>query len=286
MPEKNNRRKQDFQKYDAMSSEELSNILRLDSEAPEGNALDIDTLLYITGVLAEREKNSKITGKTAQEAWNSFQQNYLPSEEEILECTEETKPAKTRKPWVRRALAAAAIVALVVLVPLTAKALNWEEIWNAVAKWAKETFSFVREDQPEADQPAPVSTRQYASLAETLDQMGLDPNLVPTWVPKGYVLENIDVEETPFQRNIIALYQKGAESMNICIRSYIESDPEKVEINENLVEVYTIDNVEYYIFNNHNQLRALWLNGSYECCISGDTSIEELKAMIESIPKG
>lgn len=285
MPKKNNRGVQDFSKYDAMTSEELAQLLRLDSEAPEGNGLDIDTLLYITGVLAEREKINNNTGKTAQEAWISFQQHYMPSEEECLE-TEEAKPVKSRNPWVRRAIAAAAVVALVVAVPLTAKALNWEEIWTAVATWAKETFSFVREDQPEVDEPSNVDTCQYESLEQALSETNRQGDLVPTWIPEGFTLDNVDVRENPMQKYYVALYTKNDQVLNISVRSYEETDPERVEINEYLVEIYNASGVEYYLFSNNKRMSAMWVQDSYECCISGEVTIEEMKRMIDSIPKG
>ena len=109
MPQNNDRKNNDYSRYDALSTEELSEMLRLDSEAPEGNGLDIDTLLYITGVLAEREKPDH-TGKTAQQAWIAFQENYMPSERELREVASDTKTSKTRKPWIRCAIAAAAIL--------------------------------------------------------------------------------------------------------------------------------------------------------------------------------
>ena len=286
MPKKNDRNVQDFSKYDAMTSEELAQLLRLDSEAPEGNGLDIDTLLYITGVLAEREKINNNTGKTAQEAWISFQQHYMPSEEECLE-TEEAKPIKSRNPWVRRAIAAAAAVVLIVAVPLTAKALNWEEIWTAVATWAKETFSFVREDQPEVDEPAISNTRQFDSLQQAFAEVGLEVNFIPTWIPDGYVIAKTDIDETPVQRNYVAIYKNGDKHLTIGIRSYGENDPEKVEINEDLVEIYNASGIEYYIFSNDvDMLLAIWREDAYECCISGKITIEEIKMMIDSIPKG
>ncbi len=286
MPKKNDRNVQDFSKYDAMTSEELAQILRLDSEAPEGNGLDIDTLLYITGVLAEREKINNNTGKTAQEAWISFQQNYMPSEEECLEIAEETKPTKSRNPWVRRAIAAAAAVVLMVAVPLTVKALNWEEIWTAVATWAKETFSFVRENQPEVDDPATQNTRQFDSLQQAFAQVDIEVNFIPTWIPEGFALDKIDVDETPIQCNYVALYTKDDKVLNVTIRSYEGTDPERAEINEELVEVYNVSDVEYYIFSNNKRISAIWIQDSYECCISGEITIEEIKLMIDSIPKG
>lgn len=285
MPKKNNRGVQDFSGYDGMTSEELAQILRLDSEAPEGNGLDIDTLLYITGVLAEREKLNNNTGKTAQEAWISFQQNYMPSEEACLE-TEEAKPVRSRNPWVRRAIAAAAVVALLVVVPLTAKALDWKKIWTAVATWAKETFSFVQEDQPEVDAPSPANEKQYTSLQQALDATDQESNIAPTWIPDGFVLENIEVDETPTQRNYIAMYTKADQILNVSIRSYEGMDPERTEINEELVEIYNVSGIDYYIFSNNKRMSAIWVHNSFECCISGEITIEEIKGMIDSIPKG
>ena len=283
MPENNNRDVQDFSKYDAMTSEELAQILRLDSEAPEGNGLDIDTLLYITGVLAEHNDN---TGKTAQEAWISFQQNYLNSEDEPLASIEEIKTKKARNPWVRRSIAAAAAVVLIVGIPVTAKAFNWDKIWTAMATWAKETFSFVREDQPEVDNPDTKDSRQFDSLHQTMEQTGENPNILPTWMPNGYKLVRIDVDETPMQRNYVAIYSSGDKHLTISIRSYGETDPERIEINEDLVEIYNASDVEYYIFSNYDRIRAVWIQDSYECSISGEITIEEIKMMIDSIPKG
>ena len=283
MPQNNNRDVQDFSKYDAMTSEELAQILRLDSEAPEGNGLDIDTLLYITGVLAERNNN---TGKTAQEAWISFQQNYLDSEDEPLASIEEIKTKKTRNPWVRRAIAAAAAVVLIVGIPLTAKAFNWEKIWTAVATWAKETFSFVQEEQPQVDAPSPANEKEYTSLQQALEITNKRTDIIPTWIPDGFTLEKVDIDETPIQRNYVALYTQNSKFLNITVRSYKETDPEKIEINEDLVEVYNVSEIEYYIFSNNNRISAMWLQDNYECCMSGDITIEELKQMINSIPKG
>ena len=283
MPQNQDRKQSDFSRYDALSTEELSEILRLDSETPEGNGLDIDTLLYITGVLAERKNNSN-TGKTAQEAWKSFQQNYLDSEETVV--TEEKTPVKTKNPWIRRMIAAAAVLVLLVSVPLTAKALDWEDICTAVVQWAKETFSFVRGNQRNVDGPNAENIRQYNSLQEALNQMDVPSNLVPTWIPEGYVLERVDVDETPLYRSYIALYRGGDKPMTIGIYSYQETDPQRVETNDNLVDTYTTEENEYYIISNNGQLRSVWIQGSYECYILGDLTVDEMKQMINSIPKG
>lgn len=282
MPQNQDCNQRDFSRYDALSTEELSEILRLDSETPEGNGLDIDTLLYITGVLAERKKNTN-TGKTAQEAWKSFQQNYLDSEETCSAVTEEKKPVKTKNPWVRRVAAAAAVLVLLICIPLSARALNWEEICNTVVKWAKETFSFVMGD---IDGPEAKNTRQYDSLQDALEQMDVPSNWVPAWVPEGYVFERVDVDETPLHRSYIALYRCGEKPMSIGIYSYQETDPQRVEINDNLIDTYKTKDNEYYIISNNDRVKAVWILDSYECFVSGDLTVDEIKQMINSIPEG
>lgn len=285
MPQNNDRKERDFSRYDAISTEELSEILRLDSEAPEGNGLDIDTLLYITGVLAERKETTN-TGKTAQEAWSSFQQNYMESEDACPAVTEEKKPAKTGKPWIRRMIAAILVVVILVAVPLSVKALNWEDIRNTVVQWAKETFSFIRGDQRNADGPRAGDIRQFDSLQDALEYAKLPYDMIPTWIPKGYSLEKIDIAETPVKKSYIALYVKGEEFFNVCVHFYIEADPQKMEANDNIIDTITTDKNEYCILSNNGLISAIWVQDSYECFITGDLTVDEIKQMINSIPEG
>lgn len=285
MPQNNDRKERDFSRYDALSTEELSEILRLDSEAPEGNGLDIDTLLYITGVLAERKETTN-TGKTAQEAWSSFQQNYLESEDACPAVTEEKKPAKTGKPWIRRMIAAILVVVILVAVPLSVKALNWEDIRNAVVQWAKETFSFIRGDQRNADGPRAGDIRQFNSLQDALEYAKLPYNMIPTWIPEGYLLEEIDITETPAQKDYNALYVKNGQLFNISVCFYIDTDPPKMEANQDVLETYAVNGDEYFIVANNERISAMWTQDSYECYITGDLTIDEIKQMINSIPEG
>lgn len=283
MPQNQDRKQRDFSRYDALSTEELSEILRLDSETPEGNGLDIDTLLYITGVLAERKKTAN-TGKTAQEAWKSFQQNYLDSEEAVV--TEEKTPVKTKNPWIRRMIAAAAVLVLLVSVPLTAKALDWEDICTAVVQWAKETFSFVRGDQRNVDGPEARDNRVFNSLQEALESAKIPSNMIPNHIPEGYFFERVDIDKTPVQSDYIAMYVKGEQFYNICVRLHIKSDPQRIEANENIIDTITRDDNQYYILSNNGLISAVWIQDSYECFITGDLTVDEIKQMINSIPEG
>lgn len=287
MSETQNRGSADYSKYDAMTTEALEEILRLDAEAPEGQATDGELLLYIMEVLASRKQNSSNPGNTAQQAWESFQKNYLPTEEEtITPVTQTVQPAKVSGHWLRRILATAAIIVVLIVIPLTAHAFSWAELWDAVAKWAKETFSFVSSEDVQLTEPNAENIKQYESLQQALEITNRDPKLVPTWIPEGYELQDIKIDESPIQRNYIAYYHNGDTTLRICIQSFILTDPEKIEITDDLIERIDQANVEYFIFSNNDKIQVIWIKDSYQCIIYGDLTIDEAKKMINSIGKG
>lgn len=278
-------RSRDFSSYDSMTTQELEEILRLDAEAPQEQESDTELLLYVMEVLANRKKSTGNTGKTALEAWESFQRNYLP-EEEPLEYTPEKRSARGMAPWARRLIAAAAVVALVVCIPVTANAFRWEDLWEVFARWAKETFSFVSSEDAEVSEPSPEYIGENSSFQEFLQKNEINPDYVPTWIPEGYALELVEKDISPVRETYLAMYSNDGCPLIICVQSFLSTDPEKVEINDNLIEIYEFSDIEYYIFTNDNQIRAVWIKDSYECYISGELTIEEIKMMIDSIGKG
>lgn len=280
-------RSRDYAKYDAMATEALEEILRLDASAPEGEDSDTELLLYVMGVLANRRRNTDSTGKTALEAWESFQQDYLSEEEECLEdALDRKRPAPRPRLWLRRLIAAAALMALVVCFPLSAKAFGWEEIWEVFARWAKDTFCFVSDESAEVTEPAVEYDGTRDSLQELLIKNKVDVALVPTWVPDGFVLDRVEKDITPAQEIYRALYISGKDKIEIRIQTYMQDDPGKVEINEELIEIYESSDVEYYFFTNNDEVHVIWMEESYECYVAGDLTIEEMKLMIDSIGKG
>ena len=279
-----NRGIRDFSKYDTMGIEELEEILRLDAEAPEGVESDTELLLYVMEVLARRRNNSIITGNTAQEAWESFQKNYMPGE--YLGVEPKKKSKRIVAPWVRRLISTAAVIALIVFIPISAKALGLDDIWSVFAHWAKETFSFVSGSNTAVSEPNVISEEAYSSLQNALEKSNRNPNLIPTWIPDGFVLEKIEKDVTPIQERYRAFYSNNGKALEIFIQVYINTDPRKLEQNDNLIEVYESNNIDFYIFTNFNQIRAVWITENFESYITGDVSLEEIKQMIDSIKEG
>lgn len=270
----------DFSKYEAMETKELEEILRLDAEAPEGAQTDTELLLYILEVLASRNNTENITENKAQKAWESFERNYMPEE-----C-QNPVARKKRVPWLRRLAATAAAVALLIVIPFSTKALTLEEIMEIFGRWAKETFSFVSSENTEVSEPSPEDQDDYLFLQELLEENNRDSSIVPTWIPSGFSLEKVEKDVTPIQETYSARYVKGDLFFRIRVQNYLDDDFQKIETSQEYSEIYSVGNQDYYIFHNNKQNQAVWVRGTYECIISGNLSIDEMKLMIDSIEKG
>lgn len=283
MSENQNRRIKDMSKYDAMATEELEQILRLDAEAPEGQEPDTEEILDIMEVLTERKRNNSHAEKEALEAYESFKQNYMPETDNRKHPSKRNKKAKTdtkRLRRIRTLSATAAVLAIIILGSITAKAFG-VNIWKTVAKWTQETFHF-----GEWGSSNPNSNLVYASLQEALEQGEVTTHLAPTWFPNGYKLVDIRVEQTPLRKTYVAKYKKGKQELTITLHDYLNGDPVYVEQSEGLIEEYEVSGITYYLFSNYDNVKAVWIVDSYESYISGNVTIEELKQMINSIEKG
>lgn len=274
----------DFSKYDEMTTEELEEILRLDAEMIDGQESDTEILLYVMEVLTQRKKQAGQTGNTAQEAYETFTQHYLP---EIMN-TDNTDPVpvKRSKPvnrtlhWARAMAATAAVLVILIASSVTAKAFGID-VWKAVVQWTQETFHF-----GEWGNSNPSNNLPYASLQEALEKGNASGPLSPTWIPDGYTLVDITVKRNPMQKIYRAQYMYGENELIIAIREYLADKPLYVEQSEGLIEEYEAGEITYYLFENYENVRAVWLYGSYECDISGEVTIDEIKEMIDSIQKG
>ena len=281
MSEKQYRGIGDLSKYDAMTTEELEEILRLDAQAPEEQESDTEMILYIMEVLAKRERNNSHTRKSALEAYESFKQNYMPEEDNTVISYQ--APAKTKKRfphWLRSLTAAGIVLVILIFGSVTAKAFGID-IWESVVKWTQETFHFGEWGNSDTDSNLP-----YESLQEALEQGEITASLAPTWLPEGYELVDITVNQIPLKKVYRAKYAKGDQFLIITVQDYLNVDPFYVEQSEGLVEKYEVSGVTYYLFSNYDNNRAVWQYKSYECDISGEVTIDELKKMIDSIQKG
>ena len=287
MPDFENRNDIAFAKYDAMSTEELQALLREDASKPEGEETNMEVLFYVMEVLAKR-RQARQEGKTPEKALDSFVKNYMP-EVENASSSERGFTVRRHNPivrrWTRGLVAAVAVIVLIMGTSFTANAFGFD-LWGIVVKWTQDTFHFdYNSDISGSEEPNRENTNFFAGLQEALDNYDITLQLAPSWIPDGYTEVEVSIEDTPMRRQFVAKYQSNEGTIRIRIADCYDSAPIQIEQSGTLMEEYITNNISYYIFSNHDQLRAVWVNENFECFIMGPLSVSEMKRMIDSIGK-
>lgn len=293
MPNSLGRKESYFEKYKAMSDRILEEYLRQDANGEEAE-IELDELLCIMEVLAQRKRDAGMIGKTPEEAWESLEKDYLYTDEEAaMEQIQPKSPPTTTAPkwktvfleWRRAFVAVAASLAIVICCSFTAKAMGFD-LWGFIATWSKETFSLSDENATKLPEPSTVSGYEVETLEELFGLYGIDTAFIPSWLPGGYTFFDAIVDETPFQVDVLLVYKQDDNMIKVSIKSYIESEREDIEQSGTGIGVYEYNGVILYVFENLDQLQGVWNQDNYQCYISGDLTRDELTLVFESMQKG
>ena len=274
-------KREGFSQYDSLPTEELQEILRKHAHGELETEPDTDELYYIMEVLARRrEEEDPQAFRSDEEALADFRKNYMPK------ATQEGRTKVNRFP--SRILGTVAAVLALVLILAAGSAVTAEafhiDIWGKFANWTKEIFQFT--DLPQgttAANPDKENNAELQSLQDALAQEKVTEKLVPAWLPEGYTNVDLKTIRSPRVLNINAVYEKNGSELVIKIRQTIGVQAPQVEKNDDFIELYVVDGVEYYIFSNTETLQAAWSIGEFECIIGGNITLEEMKKMIDSI---
>lgn len=281
MSEMNSR--ESYPRYDEMTTEQLREILRKHAHGELEKEPDTEELFYIMEVLADREsKNPEKQIKSTEEAYATFVKHYAPemAEEKTIPFSKHGTVA-TR--WMKRVAVVAIVFVALTTAAVSAKAFA-PDFWEKVAVWTMEFFRFESgTDGAEGNEPDKEVNIELNSLLEVLDQYEVPRGLTPNWIPEEYICVSADGKESPKVLSIFAVYEKDGAQLIIQLRQEFGSDPFQIEKNEDLIEIYTVDGVDYYIFSNDKCMQTAYIVGEYECLIIGKLTMEEMKEIIDSI---
>lgn len=267
----------DFSYYDDTPTEVLRELLRLDAQASPDRETDTERLLYVTDILTRRKQQ---TDSTPRKSWQAFH-------EALLQTEEPRNPApRKRTVWLGRMAAAISIFLLLTASTVTASALDWEALLSIVARWSEGIFSFVSVNGTE-ETGLPYNVQHpFSPLADTLTQNGHPTDMLPTWLPEGFLMLEVTPERYEEQESYCAVYTRGEEILTLLIQTYNPDIRLHLQVEEEIAEIYEAAGIPYYIFENFHQLRAMWIAGNYECVLTGHVTLEEMKQIIDSIEKG
>jgi len=281
----NDRSSRDFSHFDTLSTEELRYIIRQDSMLGENEDSDLDAILYITEVLARREKEENNDIKDVETAWQEFKANYYPYTSDanplFIFDEQEEEPAPKSGRRIRRrlfkTLSVAAVLALVIIAGTVSSSAMGFNLWGAIVGWTHETFGFSQADDS--------GTAPFENIRSVLTVYGIDEKLVPTWIPGEASEDKLIVKETPNGMFFVSTTStsEGEVSLEIVFYEDVIKLNRKHEYNKDSVEKYTSHGIEHYIMSNDIYNKVVWANGSNECSITCAFELSDIYRMIDSI---
>ena len=299
-----------------MSTESLEELLRLDAELPDGEGSDIDEILYISEVIAKRDREQP-TGRYSKAdvdaAWETFQTKYLPyaTDGRSLYDFDDDEPGSTkaitpdmpspsgrkrisargRRRLGRLASIAAAIALLIGIMTVTAYAMGYD-LWGVIAQWTKDTFTFVSvskvNDVEESLTDATLNNGEYADLQAALDAYKITEPLAPKWIPDGFRISEVVVNENSSPDYVIFNTCYKADTKSIIVQIKMHHNQDNVSFttwqkDDMDVDTIIISDCTFYTMQNAGRECAIWTNGPFECTINGNISSDELLKIVESI---
>lgn len=274
-------KRKDTSRYDHMTTEELQDILRKHAHNELETEPDTEELFKIMEVLSERRQNADAaTYRSNEEAFAEFCEHYMPKDKE------KSHPKVigfSNRVFKMVAAVLAIVLVLTVGTTLTAKAFHID-IWSRFASWTKEVFQFADGNQgTTAANPEKENNLELKCLQDALAKENITEKLTPSWLPEGYENTELNVRATPKATTIYAVFEKNDVGLVINVRQTHGTPAKQVEKNDDLIEIYTANGVDYYLFSNNSKLQAKWGIGEFECIIIGQITLDEMKAMIDSI---
>lgn len=255
--------------FNSLTTSELKNLITSDFYS-ENDSIDSDGLIVILQILEKRESGHKCD---AQNLWKSFSDYYLPLAKRKISLYESSISFSQYKPLrSKRLIVFIALIIFIVTISAT-----------GIAKKFMNVF--------------PISTAEYfggheditllskEDLQEFFQLSSLPEHIVPTWLPPELVLTDKSSCKNSSFEDIYLHYDNSTntEYLNFSI-SYLKTDVASYYEKDNTpVEIYTKDNVDFYIMKNIDDIVVVWKVDNFECHLSGTISHEEIMKIIDSI---
>ena len=229
---------------DAMSVEELSRALEEAFDSMTDETYDDDIISAYLEALDRKDPivNMPDVDKEISEFWNGVSSAIPP---EFLHAAQPKKRTGLRRIF-HTGLVAAIVVVLLFGAMVVAQAAG-VDVFGAVARWTEETFHF---NVSGAD----GSTAWFTDYQEELDAAGLSEEYLPTWVPEGYEVTDLQIQELTKRAEIYILYSSENDTAFDLLVS-IYGEPEDMgqsifEKAETPVQTIQAGNKTIYLFEN------------------------------------
>ncbi|MBM6897156.1 DUF4367 domain-containing protein [Pseudoflavonifractor capillosus] len=152
---------------------------------------------------------------------------------------------------------------------LVAAQASGMDVFGAMARWTDDTFYLeTQKDHPAAQPRVPYQEKYEAA--------GLDAAYMPTWIPDGYTVGEIEIFELPDSTEIcIPFYHSNDSTIQCFISSYsspIDMQSLVFEKDGRPVKEYQVNGKTVYLFHNLDAIKAVCQHKNFVYTLTGDVT--------------
>lgn len=275
-----------YRELEQLDTETLKELIRTDCYTEDS---DEECILYALRIISSREHPQPDRAQKVDRAWRRFQEEYCTPEGEgqslyditpQLEQHEEESPRKRRslRRLPRRVAVVAAVICILFATMLVAQAAGLD-LWGVIVQWSEETFRFTYQGDE--------ASSAWMEGQEELEGMEFDDYL-PTWIPEGYAVEDVQTYELRDQSTAIILFN-GENLPAFYLSVDVYGDLEKIqyatfEKDDAPVQEQKLSNGgTVYFYANGGDEASVYQYRNVICSVVGDVSQKVAMKIYESI---
>lgn len=262
--------------FGQLSTEKLERLLDTELHQPEP---DTNAVRLILDILRERDREQpcEITPQM-REAWENYQEKTdALARREIL--------ARKRHSGIRRALAAAAVVAVVFLAIVPGRA-NAETFWEVLQRWTAEIVEFFGASDNEFRMKEYKFTTDNPGLQQVYDavvELGVTEPVVPMWLPESGEAIECKMVTTPVKTGVVARLPHGDDEVIYKLDIYYSDISRTYHGDGTQGKQFTKEETTFHIIRNNDAWVVFWTKDNIECSIAIDCLEDDLYKILESI---
>lgn len=114
--------------------------------------------------------------------------------------------------------------------------------------------------------PNKAAITKHTSIQEALDAYGITEVAAPTWIPKRYSFDGVNVACRPDDGSVWIVsggYLNGKHALNIAIENYDDEPLGQIEKTDAPVETFIVNGISVYLLENINSNIATWATEHY-----------------------
>ena len=251
-----------------MDNHEL-NLLQQESEKPI-EQIDEELVREIWITLEQRKPEPLEKNAAAEAAAEKYRAGCKKS------------PDRKRKTWAQVFVIAAALCLLLTAIP---RATGESLLVEFLQKVRADVVAFFHPDDGD-NRHIPNNAIEHPGLEELRQEVlkhGVTVPVVPTWIPEGYELIELQSKEYPSKAKIVASFECNNQAIVFYYDIYVQSVTHEYIKDDIEYEKVEVAGIKHYIYTNNETHFALWDRDNVKCSIVVDCQEENLVTILNSI---